>query len=200
MAGRPARRARRRPGREEPAGDGSVDLGPPADPESVARTIVLTKLTGQARSRAELAEALAGRDVPDDVAVRVLDRFAEVGLVDDVEFADTWVRTRQESRGLSRRALSQELRRKGVDEEIAREAVDQVTVDHEWSAATRLVERKLRATRGVERQKRYRRLVGMLARKGYGSGIAMGVVAEALRAEGHGEDVAAEHGSWDDVP
>lgn len=181
MAGRPARRARRRPGREEPD---DADLGVPADPESVARTIVLTKLTSQARSRAELAEALAGRNVPDDVAAQVLDRFEEVGLVDDAEFADTWVRTRQESRGLSRRALSVELRRKGVDDEVAQEALEQVTRDDEWAAASRLVQRKLRSTRGLEREKRYRRLVGMLARKGYGSGVAQGVVAEALRAEG----------------
>ena len=77
------------------------DLGPVADPESVARTILLSKLTASAKSRRELADALAAKDVPDEMATRVLDRFEQVGLVDDAAFADTWVRSRQAGRGLS---------------------------------------------------------------------------------------------------
>ena len=96
--------------------DCSRDLGPEADPESVARKILLDQLTGQARSRKELSDKLASRNVPDDVATRLLDRFEEVGLVDDEAFARAWVESRQRGRGLARRALQQELRRKGIDD------------------------------------------------------------------------------------
>lgn len=181
MAGRPARR-RRRAGPAEPA-DTQQELGPPADPESVARTILLSKLTAQARSRKELAEALAAKAVPDDVAERVLDRFEQVGLVDDAAFADLWVRSRQSSRGLARRALAHELRGKGVDAELISASLEQVQPDDEQQTARRLVERKLRSTRGLDRIVRTRRLVGMLARKGYPPGVAMQVVREALAAE-----------------
>jgi regulatory protein len=181
MAGRPARR-RRRAGPVEPA-DTQQELGPPADPESVARTILLSKLTAQARSRKELAEALAAKAVPDDVAERVLDRFEQVGLVDDAAFADLWVRSRQSSRGLARRALAHELRGKGVDAELISASLEQVQPDDEQQTARRLVERKLRSTRGLDRIVRTRRLVGMLARKGYPPGVAMQVVREALAAE-----------------
>src|SRR3954464_5459336 len=92
--------------------DGAERLGPAADPESVARKILLDQLTGRARSRSDLAAKLAQRDVPADVATRLLDRFEEVGLVDDAAFAREWVAQRQEGRGLARRALAQELRRK----------------------------------------------------------------------------------------
>ncbi len=181
MAGQPARR-RRRAGPAEPA-DTQQELGPPADPESVARTILLSKLTAQARSRKELAEALAAKAVPDDVAERVLDRFEQVGLVDDAAFADLWVRSRQSSRGLARRALAHELRGKGVDAELISASLEQVHPDDEQQTARRLVERKLRSTRGLARIVRTRRLVGMLARKGYPPGAAMQVVREALAAE-----------------
>lgn len=181
MAGRPARR-RRRAGPAEPV-DTQQDLGPPADPESVARTILLSKLTAQARSRKELAEALAAKAVPDDVAERVLDRFEQVGLIDDAAFADLWVRSRQSSRGLARRALAHELRGKGVDAELISASLEQVQPDDEQQTARRLVERKLRSTRGLDRIVRTRRLVGMLARKGYPPGVAMQVVREALAAE-----------------
>jgi regulatory protein len=159
------------------------DLGPVADPESVARTILLSKLTASARSRRELADALAAKDVPDDVATRVLDRFEQVGLVDDAAFADTWVRSRQASRGLSRRALSHELRRKGVSDDVIAESLQQVDAETEREAAAALVARKLPSTRGLERTRRTRRLVGMLARKGYGPGLAAGVVRDALAEE-----------------
>lgn len=159
------------------------DLGPPADPEAVARAIVLTKLTGQARSRRELEDALAAKDVPAEIATAVLDRFQAVGLVDDVAFADAWVQSRQVSRGLSRRALGHELRRKGIDDEIIAESLERVDTESEMQTARRLVERKLRATRELPTEVRFRRLTGLLARKGYSGGVSVRVVREALAAD-----------------
>ena len=104
-----------------PKPDAERDLGPDADPESVARKILLDQLTGRARTRSELATKLSARNVPDDIAGRLLDRFEEVGLVDDAAFAREWVEQRQSGRGLARRALAMELRRKGIDDETARE-------------------------------------------------------------------------------
>ena len=120
----------------EPPPDPVAD-GPDADPESVARKILLDALTGQARSRHDLRQRLAKKQVPDELAERLLDRFTEVGLVDDAAFARSWVESRQRSRGLARRALAQELRRKGVDDETARAALDEVDPDDEEAAAAR---------------------------------------------------------------
>lgn len=174
---------RRKPGKAEPAG-ADVDRGPLADPESVARTIVLNKLAAQARCKQELAEALRNKAVPDEVATRVLDRFEELGLIDDADFAEQWVRTRQESRGLSRRALRMELRRKGVADELISDAVAQVDDEDELAAARRLADRKLRSMRGLDSSVQARRLVGMLARKGYPPAVASHVVRETIPVEG----------------
>lgn len=162
------------------------DLGPPADPESVARTIVLTKLTASSRSRHELAEVLAAKAVPAEVSTAVLDRFEEVGLVNDAAFADAWVQSRQASRGLSRRALRQELRRKGVDDEVIAESLNSLDAADELAAARRLVDRKMPSTRNVDESTRFRRLTGMLARKGYPSGLCLQVVREALADQAQG--------------
>jgi regulatory protein len=163
--------------------DEERDLGPEADPESVARKILLDQLTGRARSRSDLAAKLAQRNVPADVATRLLDRFEEVGLVDDAAFAREWVAQRQEGRGLARRALAQELRRKGIDDDVAREALDAVDPNDEVEAARVLVQRKLKSVRGLEADKAVRRLVGVLARKGYSSAVAFRVVREELAAD-----------------
>ncbi|GAB3247095.1 hypothetical protein GCM10027425_02780 [Alteromonas gracilis] len=174
---------RRRRSAEPPA---EADLGPEADPESVARKILLDQLTGRARTRAELATKLAQRDVPDDIAEGLLDRFTEVGLIDDAAFARLWIEQRQEGRGLARRALAQELRRKGVDDETVRDALEERAEDDpdaELEAARMLVRRKLRSVQGLDHDKAVRRLVGMLARKGHSSGVAFRVVREELDAD-----------------
>jgi regulatory protein len=159
------------------------DLGPEPDPEEVARKILLDQLTGQARSRKELADKLAAKNVPTEVATRLLDRFEEVGLVDDAAFARSWISSRQPGKGLARRALAQELRRKGIDDEVAREAIDEVDPADEVEAARALVRKKLRSLRNVDETTATRRLAGMLARKGYPPGLAFTVVREELGAD-----------------
>ncbi|QIK76254.1 regulatory protein RecX [Nocardioides piscis] len=160
-----------------------VAQGPDAAPESVARKILLDALTGQARTRKELADKLAKKDVPADVAQRLLARFTEVGLIDDEAFARAWIASRQPGKGLARRALAQELRRKGIADEVARDALDEIDPADEQAAARALVRKKLRSMRGLDQQKATRRLVGMLARKGYPAGVAFAVVKEELGAE-----------------
>ncbi|KIE26668.1 RecX family transcriptional regulator [Streptomyces sp. MUSC 125] len=124
------------------------------------------------------------REIPQDVAEEVLSRFEEVGLIDDGAFADAWVESRHHGKGLARRALAQELRTKGVDSALIDEAVGQLDSGQEEATARELVVRKLRATRGLDRDKRLRRLAGMLARKGYPEGMALRVVRQALEEEG----------------
>ncbi len=164
--------------------------GPDADPESVARKILLDQLTGRARSRKELSDKLTAKGVPAEIATRLLDRFEEVGLVDDGEFARTWVSQRQSAaggKGLAPRALAQELRRKGIDDETAREALGEIDPADEEAAARELVRRKLRTLTRVDDQTATRRLVGMLARKGYSSGLAFSVVRDELASAGRHE-------------
>jgi len=153
-----------------------------ADPENVARQILLRRLTDQPRSRAELAESLAKKNVPDDTAKRMLDRFEELGLVNDEEFARMWVQSRQRTRGLAPRVLAMELRRKGVNDDIVRDVLADVDADSERAAAHRLVQKKLRSMAGLDDTTRIRRLTGMLARKGYAPQVAFDVVRTELES------------------
>lgn len=123
---------------------------------------------------------MAKRGVPEEVSDRVLDRFTEVGLIDDAAFAHAWVDSRHHGRGLGRRALAAELRRRGVDDEVAADALSAVTIDDEVAAAQALVRRRLASLRNQPREVAMRRLVAMLGRKGFGASLAYRVVAEAL--------------------
>jgi regulatory protein len=155
------------------------------NPEARARQVCLTLLTLAPRTRAQLAEALRKRGIPDEVADEVLGRFQDVGLIDDAAFARSWVESRHYGRGLAGRALSAELKQRGVAADEIRAAIDeQLGPDAEVDAARRLVERRIAGTRGLPAEQRTRRLAAMLARKGYSPGLAYRVIREALEAEG----------------
>ncbi|MEV3907034.1 recombination regulator RecX [Streptomyces canus] len=195
------RRQRRRGFGESPGEDGGgpslsrAEKGEsPADPVERARAICLRLLTGTPRTRKQLADALRKREIPDDAAEEVLSRFEEVGLINDSAFADAWVESRHHGRGLARRALAQELRTKGVDSTLIDAAVSQLDSEQEEVTARELVDRKLRATRGLDRDKRLRRLAGMLARKGYSEGMALRVVRQALAEEGEVTEFLGDEG------
>jgi regulatory protein len=162
----------------------------PVDPAELAREICLRQLAVRPRTRTELAAALRRRGIAPDVAAEVLDRYGEVGIVDDRAFAAAWVTSRHHGRGLARRALAGELRRKGVDAVVVDEALDELPSETELETARGLVARKLRTERPGRADATFRRLVGMLARKGYPAGLAIRVVKEAMAEWDGTEDLA----------
>jgi len=166
-----------------PTPGSAADQVPAADPVEFARAILLRRLSAAPRSRSELETDLLKRGVDPAIATRLLDRFEEVGLVDDANLARDLVTWRHEGRALARRAISQEMRRRGIDDDVANDALATIDDEAERDRARAFVESKLRSTRGLEPQARIRRLVGALARKGYSPGLAYGVVRDALAAE-----------------
>ncbi|WP_092373813.1 regulatory protein RecX [Micromonospora phaseoli] len=172
------RRGRRAAGNE----DDATTSAAPRDEAEVAREICLRQLAVRPRTRAELATALARRGISEETAAGVLDRYDEVGIIDDAAFARAWVASRHAGRGLARRALANELRQRGVDGDTASEALGELDETTEAETARALVERKLRTARG-EPDAVFRRLVGMLARKGYPPGVSIRAVKDALAAQ-----------------
>ena len=154
------------------------------DPTSQARDICLRQLTTGPRTAAQLAAAMTGRGIGEDVVADVLVRFTEVGLIDDAAFAAAWVESRHAGRGLARRALAQELRHRGVAAEHVAVAVAELEPEREIATARAPAERRLAASRGQDPAVRFRRTAAVLARKGYSPALTYRVIREALEAEG----------------
>ncbi|MGA9491601.1 MAG: recombination regulator RecX [Mycobacterium sp.] len=149
-----------------------------------ARALCLRLLTARARTRAELAGQLAKRGYPDDVSTRVLDRLADVGLVDDVDFAEQWVHSRRVNAGKGKRALAAELHTKGIDNDVIASVLSDINPAAERGRAEDLVRKKLRREDLSDDDLRLRRrLVAMLARRGYSQTMAYDVVSAELDAE-----------------
>lgn len=155
-----------------------------ANPAAAARDIVLRQLTHSPKSRLQLRQKLIEREIPEDVADSVLDRFEEVKLIDDAEFAQMWVRSRSHYKSLARGALKRELAEKGIDPELAQQALEQVDDATERQQAIDLVRKKLRGSMDLsersERDKYTRRWVAMLARKGFNPSVAFEVTSTVI--------------------
>jgi len=143
-----------------------------------AREIALKRLTYAPKTKRVLTRDLVKRGVSSQVAEQVVDRMAEVGLIDDAAFAQAWVSTRHSGRGLARRALRSELRLQGVADEVASEAVEVLSTEDEFARARQLVLRRIRATGSLGDEKQIRRLSGMLQRKGYSLGLISAVLRD----------------------
>ncbi|MEU7874223.1 regulatory protein RecX [Dactylosporangium sp. NPDC049140] len=150
------------------------------DAREAAREICLRQLAVRPRTRTELATAMRKRGVEDEIAAEILDRYDEVGIIDDAAFARAWVSSRHHGKGLSRRALAGELRRKGVSVDEMGEALEELTPDLEEETAKALVVRRLRIETRATPEAVFRRLVGMLGRKGYPPGLAIRLVKDAM--------------------
>jgi len=153
--------------------------------EEQARNLCLRLLTARARTRAELEGQLTKRGYSDDVSARVLDRLATVGLVDDADFAEQWVRSRRVNAGKGKRALAAELRTKGVGDDVITAALADIDAGAERERAEQLVRDRLRREKlgDDDDTKVARRLVGMLARRGYSQTMAFDVVKDELASE-----------------
>lgn len=161
-------------------------LQPESDQQSAliaGRTIAMDRLAERDRSRGELFEALARRQIPAEVAAVVVDQLESEGLVNDERFARSWVESRSRTKGLARAVLRTELRRKDVDDATIDRVLAEVDPADERQAAHRLVQRKLKSVRQLDQSTQVRRLAAMLARKGYSSQVAFDVVRAELDAE-----------------
>ena len=165
------------------AGSGATSVAPdlvnePRDYVGAAQTICLNALAVRAKSRGELAAQLKRRGIPADVATEVLDRLERSKLINDLDFARAWSKSRLSSKKISKRVLAQELRRKEVADDLIAIALDEISSDDEYEAALQLGERKARSLQNYAEDVRERRITSALARKGYNYGIISRVLKE----------------------
>lgn len=144
--------------------------------ESRARNVLLFQLSKGAKSKAQLRAILVKREIPEEIAEPILDRFEESGLIDDKMFANVVVNSRRSHKGLSKSAIKRELSTKGVAAEIIDDALSEVTSEQELATAQELAVKKFRAMSHLAKEVQDRRLSGYLARKGYSGGVAFAAI------------------------
>ena len=157
-------------------------------PYTRAKTIVYNQLAYSAKTRGQLRKKLQAEGFDAELIEPLLDKFEAAKLIDDAEYAQTFVAQKSRTKKLSRAALRRELAERGVRGEEAENALAQRTDEQEREDAAELVRKKLRPGMNLsDRAKKdrvTRRLLGMLARRGYSSSVSMSVIREELAAYG----------------
>lgn len=158
------------------------------DPYTRAKTIVYNQLAYSAKTRGQLRKKLRAEGFDTELIEPLLDKFEAAKLIDDAEYAQTFVAQKSRTKKLSRAALRRELAERGVRGEKAENALAQRTDEQEREDAAELVRKKLRPGMNLsdraEKDKVTRRLLGILARRGYSSSVSMSVIREELAAYG----------------
>lgn len=154
----------------------------PEKQESKARNVLLFQLSKGAKSTKQLREILQKREIDEAIAETVIERFTEVGLIDDLAFAHTVVSSRLKFKGLSASAIRRELNQKGVAAEVIDEVMSEITSEIEAKQADDLALRRLRQMLHLTPEVRQRRLAGFLGRKGYPSSTVFSAIKKAEQA------------------
>ncbi len=167
--------------RDEGIGDGVVvaaahiEAIAQDDARGEAHEVALRLLAARPRSGQEIEQRLRQRGFDPDTADREVRRLRMAGLIDDAQFAEAWVESRQRKAPRSARALTGELRAKGIERGVAGDATADVDDD---AAAIALARSRAARMTGVDLEARDRRIAGLLQRRGF----SYGVVERALRA------------------
>ena len=156
----------------------SADPDPDAQYE-LAKKYVLRRLTGSGQTRFQLEQYLQTKEFPRLIIDQVLDRFAELGLLNDQEFADTWVRNRRSTKKSGPAVLRRELQERGVDSQAIAAAVES-REGEDYDLAREIALKKLPALMRYEPQVRIRRLANFLVRRGYNPGLAFTFVKDLI--------------------
>ncbi|MGK2851715.1 MAG: regulatory protein RecX [Candidatus Limnocylindrales bacterium] len=187
MVGRPRRRESFAERRERRAAieDPAVVL------EAAARF-----LEARSRSISEVRRRLTGAGYRTDLVEGAIDRLTELGMLDDEQFARSWVESRDRARPRGERAIRDELRQKGIDRTTADLVVDErragavqgqdpddVPTSADQAAADRLLAKHERAlARVVDPRQRRQRAYALLARNGFDPEICTTLAARVAAA------------------
>jgi regulatory protein len=167
------------------AGEPSAAENDPDEFRDRAEEVLVRKLRGKQLSVSEARNVLRMTDVDRDVAESIIEEFLHRGYLDDRTLAQLLVTSGVERKGQGRVALSRSLSQRGIPRDIVDEVLGELP-DDDAERALDYARSKASSMSGLEPDTALRRLLGQLARRGYGGSIAMNAARTALREAGSG--------------
>jgi regulatory protein len=166
------------------AGENSNSLGSSAlqsvdSIEEDIRSFVLKKLERTAQPSGKVREALVAKGFAKEIFEPIIDRFIEVGLIDDYALAKSYVDHSLTRKGKSKTMIARELRDKGLTADAVNEAIATIDADRESDAANAIAEQKIRSLTRFDQAERSKKLAAFLSRKGYASNVVWAAVRHA---------------------
>ena len=144
------------------------------DPETLktAKNQALRYLSYRDRSTLEVTQYLEKKEHPQPVIQQALDALIELNYINDQRFALEWGRYKINKQKLGKSRLYVELLNKGIDKEILESTLITLYENNpEAELAAECTRKKLNSLKGVEEEKKKRRLIQYLKRRGFSADI-----------------------------
>jgi regulatory protein len=151
--------------------------------EQRAKNVLLFQLSRSMKTRYQLANILKKREIPEEIANAVLDRFTEAQLIDDAAFARAFVNSRIAISGKSKSVIARELKQKGVNAEDAQQALSIIDQESEDKTAYAIAKKRYQQLTSLAPDVRKRRLMGFLMRRGFSGAIASRILRDLEQSE-----------------
>lgn len=159
------------------------------DEQQVAYQRILKFISYRIRTEDEIRRNLIKHKVQSPVINDVLQRLRRNGMVNDKQFAKSWVENRNEFRPRAHRMLTYELRQKGITDEIISQTLDSIISDEEL--AFKAAQNQVRKYKELEWPNFRRKLSGFLARRGFSYNI-ISLVVDQVWAEHRSQEKTVE--------
>ncbi len=151
--------------------------------EQRAKNVLLFQLSRSMKTRHQLAQILKKREIPEEIAIAVLDRFTEAQLIDDAAFARAFVNSRLAVSGKSKSVIARELKQRGVSPQDAEPALNLIDSELEDQTAYNVAKKRYQQLSNLEPEVRRRRLLGFLLRRGFSTGLATRILRDLEHSE-----------------
>ncbi|MDJ0324025.1 regulatory protein RecX [Cryobacterium sp. PH31-AA6] len=144
-----------------------------------AEQVLLQRLRARSLSATESRTVLIGTEIAEHEIDEVIERFSELGYIDEGRLADQILHSHHERKGLGRSGVQAEMRRRGLDQDLILEKLEELP-DDEAERAIELACKRVQQLGRLDDQTIDRRLTGFLMRKGYASSAVRLAVKAAL--------------------
>lgn len=149
-------------------------------------TQVINYLSYRMRTKQEIKDYLVKKEVDAEHINKIMDKLTKEGLIDDEQFAESFVRTRIETSDKGPMLVKKELIEKGVLETIANRAVDVYTYELQYDKALKWAEKRLQQTTKHSFRKRGQQIQATLMQKGFTQEVTRDI-GKAIQEEKDGD-------------
>ncbi|MEG0286201.1 MULTISPECIES: recombination regulator RecX [Vagococcus] len=144
--------------------------------------MALSFLNFQLRSEKEIKDHLKKKEISQEGINYVIPKLRELNLLNDLVFAESYVRTVMKTQDKGPQQIKQGLFKKGISEENIEKALGLFVFDDQEEAANRLAEKALRKYQSKSHKEQLQKVRQHLFAKGY-SGDVINLVMSNLEVE-----------------
>ncbi len=146
-----------------------------------AKDVALKFLSFRRRTEKQIREKLKKKEFDEKTIEATIDKLKEFDLINDLEFATSWVKERLVFKPRGKRLLKQELWKKGINKDIIEQVTKELCQDEDKSAF-QLVEKIKKRYKNLEPQVAKRRMYNLLLRRGFSYEITRKALSQLNRS------------------